>query len=407
MKHENFIRESLEQNLSGLHVSRQQQIDMIDEITGGRKMKRKIPFSIVLAAVLILTSVTAFAIANYYSVLDFVADGKPSAAFEEAVVPVGKTAESNGLSFTLGDAVFDGKNLMFTMNITASDGAEPVYVYPELTASHCGDPIQVFRDGFDFAYGAGAIIPSLDPQEPLVSSDRGFEVELSEPIQSGSVDWTYTLQLYKPTGKLVEVEYEWPEEGKDPIDWRELYRSLHANGEIGVLAGNSIGDYLLALAAEDEPYGALTEAERAESSGLFKLVDTVTFKFSTDASESANLIDEASFDFEGYSVTVKSVTSSFLQVNYELEVLYDEPQPSEHELEQFYSLIDQDGAVMKRREAALSLAEDKRTCTVWGSVERISDTPLTEITFVLNQESTLDPNDKAEDMPSFTIEIKK
>ena len=44
MKHDKFIRESLDQNLSGLHVSRQQQMDMIDEITGGAKMKRKIPW---------------------------------------------------------------------------------------------------------------------------------------------------------------------------------------------------------------------------------------------------------------------------------------------------------------------------------------------------------------------------
>ena len=62
MNHNNFIRESLEQNLSGLYVSRQQQMDMIDEIVGGRKMKRKISFSIALVAILILTSVTALAV---------------------------------------------------------------------------------------------------------------------------------------------------------------------------------------------------------------------------------------------------------------------------------------------------------------------------------------------------------
>ena len=36
MRSKDLIRESLQQNLSGLHVSRQRQTDMIDKIVGGK-----------------------------------------------------------------------------------------------------------------------------------------------------------------------------------------------------------------------------------------------------------------------------------------------------------------------------------------------------------------------------------
>ena len=94
-----------------------------------------------------------------------------------------------------------------------------------------------------------------------------------------------------------------------------------------------------------------------------------------------------------------------MQVNYELEAVYDEPQPSEHDLVQSYVLIDQEGNVMPWRSSTWSLAEDDRTCKVWGSVERITDAPLTEITFTLSNDPT--GNHSAEDMPSFTIRINE
>lgn len=47
------------------------------------------------------------------------------------------------------------------------------------------------------------------------------------------------------------------------------------------------------------------------------------------------------------------------------------------------------------------------TATITGSVTRISDEPLTAITFTLDHLMTIDQNDTAEDMPSFTVELGK
>lgn len=59
MKKDDLIRRSLEENLSGLHVSRQQQMDIIEKITEGRKLKKKLPIGVVLAAVIVLGTLTA------------------------------------------------------------------------------------------------------------------------------------------------------------------------------------------------------------------------------------------------------------------------------------------------------------------------------------------------------------
>ncbi|MBR6766462.1 MAG: hypothetical protein IKM02_00760, partial [Clostridia bacterium] len=58
-------------------------------------------------------------------------------------------------------------------------------------------------------------------------------------------------------------------------------------------------------------------------------------------------------------------------------------------------------------ERGFSLGDDKRTCTVYGSAERITDSPLTAITFRLDHEFTIDQNDTAEGMPSFTVALDK
>ncbi|MBE5766749.1 MAG: DUF4179 domain-containing protein [Clostridiales bacterium] len=366
-----------------------------------RTMKRTYKVVLIAAIICILMCGAAFAIAQYYSVRDHVAHGNPSTTFEAAIVPVEKTINSHGLSMTFGDAVCDGKNLVFTMDIVPDTEAEPIYVYPTLSAVCNGKTIDIYHSGFDFSYGRGAIIPSLNSDEPMVSSNRGFEVELPEPIESGTIDWTYTLSLYKPTAKLVAVDYApvWDEETVS--SWPEYYRTMQANGEIGVFAGNSIGDYLNALIDEKN----LTEAEKAVKSGMFELVDTIEFDFTTELSDEQNLVKETTHSFDGYTVAVKSITNSFMQVNYELEVVFDEAQPSEHNLIQSYVLADQDGNIMPWRNSTLSLAEDAKTCTVWGSVERITDAPLTKITFTLSNDPTT--NIREENMPSFTIEIGK
>ena len=116
MKRDNFIRESLEQNLSGLHVSRRQQMDMIDEITGGAKMKRKMPISVALAAILILTSVTALAVGtnlfHYFANQDARYGKIAEQAANVTAAPVEVNSDELGkVDARIDSAYYDGQSL--------------------------------------------------------------------------------------------------------------------------------------------------------------------------------------------------------------------------------------------------------------------------------------------------------
>lgn len=371
-----------------------------------RPMKRSYKIPIIAAIIFVLICGVAFAIGHYYSVREYVAAGNPSEAFENAIVPLEQRADRCGLSVTLGDAVCDGTDLIFTLNIAANPDADPIYVYPELRGSLNGAPLDVLLSGFDFSDGFSAVIPGLNADSQLASQSTGIKAAIIDPIQAGKIDWTYTLRLYKPTGKLVADEHRWSWTDDEPDDGREYYLSLHERGEIPLLGGTRVsGDYLYAFAEDWQEYIRLSEIDLIERTGLFEFADTIEFHFSTDVSVKENAADGAVYAFDGYTLRVKSITTSFMQLHYELEVVYDEPQPSEHDLDQFYVIFDDHGDIIPQYDRRFSLADDNRSCTVRGSAERISDAPITAITFRLDHEYTTDPNDTAEDMPTFTIQL--
>lgn len=371
---------------------------------------KKHSYRILLAAAIIFVLLcgAAFAITHYYSVREYVAAGKPSAAFESAIVPVEQSAERCGLRMALGDAVCDGKDLMFTLNIASGADAEPIYVYPELRGVCNGEPVDVIYSGFDFTGGPSALIPGIDPDGQPSSIATGVCAALSEPMQGGKIDWVYTLRLYKPTGRLVADEHRWSFTDDVPDDGREYYLSLRESGEIPVLGGSWVsGDYLYTFASDWQEYISLAEPELIERTGLFERQEAAEFRFSTEIAVEEGIVPEEVFTFDGYSVRVKSLTVSFMQLSYELEVVYDAPQPGEHDLDQFYVLLDGSGSIIPQNDRRFSLLEDDRTCIVRGSAERITDAPLTEVTFRLDHAYTTDPNDTAEDMPSFTVVLDR
>lgn len=97
-----------------------------------------------------------------------------------------------------------------------------------------------------------------------------------------------------------------------------------------------------------------------EETGLLELTDQITFTFTTASPANENRAKTTEFAFDGYTVTVKSITQSFMRVDYTLEVVYDQPQGREHDIDQYYALTDQDGTLLPWRESRLSLAEDKK-----------------------------------------------
>ena len=157
MKHDDFIRESLDQNLSGLHVSRQQQKAIFEEIVGGKKMKKKIPFSLALVAVLILTSVVALAVStnvfNYFSSRDARYGKLAEQAANVTAAPVDiESDELGSVNARIDSAYYDGQTLSVGFIIENSTRIEPYTLSAEELANSelVIDPIMpIARDEID------------------------------------------------------------------------------------------------------------------------------------------------------------------------------------------------------------------------------------------------------------------
>lgn len=358
------------------------------------------PAKMILAAALAVTLLcgTAFAIANYYSVRDDVADGKPSAAFEQHIVPLETTASSGGLTFTLGDAVFDGSSLAFTLDIRAAEDAKPVYVSPALQA-FCGETeIDADCQGAAQFSPEGRFIPAPGANT-FTGGSMGIRAEVNATDVTGDVTWRYTLRLYEPLGEVVEAR-DWRDEEETYADWEAYLSALYGDGRIGCLNGGFITDWLNAVADMEQAGGT---AQALEATGLFRLADTLVFEFTTALPQSTPYAAGQVFTFEGYTVTVTSVAESFMRVDYALNITFEQPQKHEHDVAQWYDLCDQDGTPLMSAGTTLTLSEDKLSCTVVGSVERISDTPLTALTFTLKEGCWSGEGD----IPTFTVQIAK
>ena len=357
------------------------------------------PSKLILAAALILALLcgTAYAVANYYSVRDYFADRHTSLELESNIVPLEAGLDSTGLRFFLGDAVFDGRDLVFTMNVKAEEGMQALYVFPRLQAFCSGRELPVNYRGSGMLGYSGSFVPH--PDYPLDGvGDQGVEASLEE-IVAGDVTWRYTLELYRPLGEVV-IPRDWDPEAESWEAWNEYLRGLAREGKIGCLYGADIFDWLHAVSGSDDDD---TFTRRMLATGLFELADTVAFEFTTKAPEKQPLPSAQTFVFKDFTLTVASIEQTFMQVDYHLEVVFGEKQGHEHDVRQWYDLYDQNGTLLTRRWAMLELAEDKLHCTVEGVVDRISDEPLTSLTFVEKLSFWEEPRERL----TFTVDLCK
>lgn len=373
-----------------------------------RIMKKKFVSILAAALAVILVCSTALALAGYYSVRDYVVDGKGSEAFDENILTVEQTKESNGLTFTLGDVVFDGTRFAAAMNVEAADGmTESLYVYPQLEAWQGDTQLNVDFYGINGGYldSIGFLYPSMDAEHP-VNNLWGIDATLWEEAE-GEVQWKLSLLLCKVNWPVEEIAWN----GESFEERERMLREDFLNGTIRAFYGHNLSQYQSAICNDDlewvkaRPYEGPFHELMMEA-GAFTEVDRVVFDVTAQTPEKVQLSKNQVFSFDEYDVEVLSLTSSFMQVDYDLEVRFHEKQESEHELELSFKLLDQNGAEMKWREGGWELSEDGMTAKVHGSWERITDEELTAVTFRLNEKFTMaDYYKKNADRLTFTVEV--
>ncbi len=354
-----------------------------------KHMRKSCKLILAAAMVIALLCGTAYAVVNYYSVRDYVGKGQTSAAFEENIVPLEQSAESHGVAVTLGDAIFDGKHLAMTMNITAPENAEPLLIVPELTAWRGEEQLDAeltafalryTMDGQEYGfnqYQEGVFVP---PLEISAYEGEGVDRMALEACLScapeGEVDWRYTIHIFEPLGEFVKV-FLIGEESETYNLWMDSLRLMHSRGQIAVASGACRLDaYVKANAAEeDQPCHRFYEEDP-----LFEKVDAVTFEFTTPVVELPRLAVGESFTFDRMNVSVRNLTQSVMRVEFELGVLCDSRQLARALIYRNAKVCDQDGRELPVQNLTYTLEDDK-CFAVSGYLTRVSDEPLTALTF--------------------------
>lgn len=380
-------------------------------------MKKRIGI-LVVALVLALAAGTALAIVSHYSVRDYQAGGNPSAEFEEHIVELGKTYETDEITLTVGDAVFDGTGIAIAMDITSKNPDKPVYIYPKLTA-WCGDrQLDLDIVGMRGDFMSGFLFPSLD--EDYREGKYGFDAVLYEDEADGPVTWNLTMQVLKPNWPVVRAQ-EIVTKGADgqtlPIEVQlKPFRDAYENHEIWITNGDSPVEYAAALPVpegmtEEEWWRERLGAQLAQS-GAFTLADTLECTFVAAVPESTKLAVGAgeTFPFEEYTIEFIGMDVSFTRASYTFERVY--PKGTTVAMpEQAYALMDQNETLLEIAGHSIGKPETRVDGAIavryWGEVTIQGDVP-TIIRFVpLAQDEdgqVIDPPNYDE-AHAFTVQI--
>ncbi len=213
MKRDDRIRQCIDQNLSGLRVSRQWQSDMIDTITEGRKpMKKKIPFGIALAAILMLASMTALAaginLFEYFSAQDARYGKLAEQASQVTAAPLAVESDTLGkVNARIDSAYYDGQSLAVGLMI---ENAHRIEAYTP-------DPLELTNDRItvDPIY-----MPARNEEEARILAEYEAAVERGTPYGYVIYNVYYSDHIYANGVDLP------PYGGREEADDQGVFRAI-------------------------------------------------------------------------------------------------------------------------------------------------------------------------------------
>ena len=152
MKRDEMIRkqihESIDESLSHLEARPSLYSAIMAQTEGENKVKHKMSFGLVLAAVMLLAMTAMGAAATRFGMLQFNWQQKENEEYVEHILTIDETYENEYVSITVTDVVFDGVQLSMAMEMQPKPGCgEGVYVYPEMKATVNGQPLAVDIEG--------------------------------------------------------------------------------------------------------------------------------------------------------------------------------------------------------------------------------------------------------------------
>ncbi len=134
-KLEQRIRHSLDAELSGLGTTSWQRNQFFENATGGNKVKKKITYSLVLAAVLIIALAgIAYAVTNALGILDYAKSGRletevPDDAAMQIIHDLAKV-ETEHATFVYREVLYDGKSFYVVYDIIPKEKGMLIFDAP-------------------------------------------------------------------------------------------------------------------------------------------------------------------------------------------------------------------------------------------------------------------------------------
>lgn len=354
-----------------------------------KKMKRPFVMAIAIVLILALLGGTALALVNYYSVRDAVANGTPSKEFEQNIIPIEQSKSAQGITVSLGDAVFDGTAMTTTLQLAHEENVGPQYLVTWLTAKSGGEDLEIesrSSSGSGDGYFSHFFYPSADPQIPMAEK-LAVSGEIYDPDAYGMgwldltapVEWQLNVQIYKPNWEIVL-----PEKINDWDAYEAQFAQAFEQGKIMAGYGLFLEEYLDNMPSFGDQEADTWFTDQMVNSGAFTLADTLTFDFTTPLPETQEYGADQVYAFPDYTITVRRLTRSFMRVKYQYDVVFAQPQSKEYkytDLDFAYALYDQNGREMTFKSTTFDFEDDQRTAHFWGEVEYIEDSPLTAIQF--------------------------
>ena len=326
------FRSLVDDRLSAVTMTPRQQADLLRRAHEEEQpVKRKLSVSLAVALVLTLLAATACAVVIRFGALDYNAQLAENPEYARHILTLDETYDHEAFTMTLNDAVFDGSALSLTMNITPKEGAEPVFIYPIITASVGGKELEVdVEGGTGGNFLSGFWVPSKDP---YTRTDGAYGVDCAimrseydaanpyAPTEE-SVTWNVSFDVLKP---LLPVEQDQTilygdDTDESMEDYMVRFSDAYAQGRILLTSAGDLWEYLSIVpipeGVDEETWYSARLNEQLVMAGLFQRQEQLIASFTTDGTELLTLDGENIFRFGDYEVVFHDLTASFSRVNY-------------------------------------------------------------------------------------------
>ena len=327
------VHASIDGGLSHMQVSPALRRAILTQTEEGQRGNRKLSMSLALALALLLALAAMGIASTRFGILDANWRQKDNAAFVEHILTVDETYENEYMTLTVNDAVFDGVTLMLTMDVQPKPGCgEGVYVYPRMSATVNGEPLEVEIEACRGDLMSGFWVPERDESVRWLEGTYGADYVITTETEDGrivydpqteDVTWTLMLDIVRPVYAVRQNAYPLTE-NVDYEAYMQQFAEAYAKKEILLTDGGSVVEYIYEVPYPEGmdrlDWQRMKLPDKLVTSGAFDRVDTTAIVFTTQGTQVATHKSEQVYDLGEYEATLEVFSVTFGRLDYEIHV---------------------------------------------------------------------------------------